>query len=746
MASFCFLKSPFFRCLMTRVPAGGPTDLSVRAVGQFGQVGRVGLAGLVGLIGLVGSVWGAPAMVLQSPDGQVTWSLEAGDEQRHVWTLRRGDEAMVLPSALGLVVDGVDLGFDSEAREGERFEGQADFPWHGGKDRIATAWRGLIVDFTQQGTAQRWALEVRAFNDALAMRYRLAATTGTLVQTRTVSAERTDWRLPTGATVWSQDNINNYEGVHEEHALSALPEGRKIGPPLVARTAGGAWLAITEAAQFHASGMTLRALGDGRFGAVFEDDPGGWALEAPLGEEDKGFVATPWRVVLVGADLDALVNADAVPALCPPPDPEWFPQGALTEWVRPGRALWNWWSGSTVAYSAQRWWIDQTAAMGFEHYLVDAGWENEWPADGGDQWAQLAELCAYGAGRDIGVFVWKNFRELRDAQERIAFFDAVAAAGVAGIKIDFMDSESQEITRFTTACLGEAAERRLMINFHGAVKPTGEARTFPNEVTREGVRGLEYNKWDALPPRHYATVAFTRYLAGHGDFTPGTLNPEFLKGTTLAAQLAMAVIQTSPLTHWADRPELYLKSEALDVIRAIPSTWERTVVLAGSRPEDLAAMARLRDGAWFVAVINGREAARDYTFDLTFLDQGDYHCRLVRDVPEAADALAVEESTVQRRGRMTVALSGGGGALAVFSKLRLTPHGGVIGEGEGVRIGVAHPGARVRYTLDGADPAEGGEMVEGGGIALTGPAWLRAVIVEGDGTGASVSARYHAPQ
>jgi alpha-glucosidase len=122
----------------------------------------------------------------------------------------------------------------------------------------------------------------------------------------------------------------------------------------------------------------------------------------------------------------------------------------------------------------------------------------------------------------------------------------------------------------------DAAEYKLMVNFHGANKPTGEPRTYPNEMTREGILGLEYNKWSDIPPSHYATLPFTRYLAGHGDFTPCTFNPEKLKGTTVSLQLASTVVFTSPLMHWADQWKFYLASPAVDVIKQIPSVWEET--------------------------------------------------------------------------------------------------------------------------------------------------------------------------
>jgi alpha-glucosidase len=253
------------------------------------------------------------------------------------------------------------------------------------------------------------------------------------------------------------------------------------------------------------------------------------------------------------------------------------------------------------------------------------------------------------------------------AEERLAFFKRCREVGVAGVKIDFMDAESKDVIDFYTAALKDAAEYKLMINFHGANKPTGEARTWPNEITREGVRGLEYNKWSALPPQHYAALPFTRYLAGHGDFTPCTFNPDMLKATTVTMQLATAIVYTSPLLHWADKPHFYLNSPAVDLIKQIPSTWDQTIVLADSKIGELAAFARRKDDVWFVGIINAGPE-RQYDLNLSFLDEGEYNAVLVRDRTDNPADITVENNTVNCEQKLTVEMCLGGGFVARFSR------------------------------------------------------------------------------
>jgi alpha-glucosidase len=231
--------------------------------------------------------------------------------------------------------------------------------------------------------------------------------------------------------------------------------------------------------------------------------------------------------------------------------------------------------------------------------------------------------------------------------------------------LDFMDSESKAVIDFYTAVLEEAAEYELMVDFHGANKPTGESRPYPNEMTREGIRGLEYNKWSALPAAHYATLPFTRLLAGHGDFTPCTFNPEMLKGTTFALQLATAICYTSPLMFYADEPERYLRTPAVDVIKAIPSVWDETIVLPGSELGRLAAIARRRGPVWFVGLINGG-AARRYELDLDFLGEGRFQSVQLGDNPTRADDLIRSTSVVSASTSLAVAMNAGGGSVVML--------------------------------------------------------------------------------
>jgi len=177
--------------------------------------------------------------------------------------------------------------------------------------------------------------------------------------------------------------------------------------------------------------------------------------------------------------------------------------------------------------------------------------------------------------------------------------------GVVGVKIDFLDHEAREVIDLYETLLREAARHELMVDFHGANKPTGQARTWPNELTREAVRGMEGRTTDRAV--HDATLPFTRYLAGPGDYTPVVLGDR-RRETSWPHQIATAAIFTSPLLVYGANPKSLLENPAVELIKALPSTWDETIVLPGSSIGEVAAFARRKGDQWFVAVLNGPEA------------------------------------------------------------------------------------------------------------------------------------------
>ena len=606
-------------------------------------------------------------VIVQSPNGQVQTTV-ASEAGRLTWSVKFNGQQVLAPSPLGVTVDGVDYGAADELGKVATRAVREKFPWRGAKSEINV--RGIQAQVAVRNRSGAWQLEFRCFDNAVAWRAILPGSGA-----RRVTGEATAWVLPAGTAAWCNPNTANYEGIHERWAVNEIPSERftnGIAMPVTLELPGGGFAAITEADVMGYSGVTLEPTGAWRLTSSFRDDPNGWTM--------NGEIRTPWRVLMLAADLNGLVNCDVIPALCPPPDPTLFPRGIRTDYLKPGRCLWQWWAYDDPGthWSKQHWFVDQAAALNCQYYLVDEGWEHtrqEWAVEGKTAWQRMKELCDYAAGKGVGIWVWRGWTYMENRQwpgletqeKREDFFRRCAEAGVKGAKIDFMDSESHDRLAFYEACLRTAAKYKVMVNFHGANKPAGEARTWPNEMTREGIRGLEYNKWSTSPPGHYASLPFTRYLAGHGDFTPTTFQAKFQKGTTVAQQLACAVVTTSPILCWADKPDVYLASPVVDVIKAMPPVWDETRVLPGSQIGEVAILARRSGTEWYVGVVNG-PTARTCTLDFSFLGRGKFKADYFADAPGDGSQFAIERNVEVKARTRTISLSPGGGFVARFHR------------------------------------------------------------------------------
>jgi len=300
--------------------------------------------------------------------------------------------------------------------------------------------------------------------------------------------------------------------------------------------------------------------------------------------------------------------------------------------------------------------------LGFEYHVIEGFW-SRWPDE------QLKELVDYSRQRGVGLILWKHSRQLRTPEARDEFFNKLRQAGAAGAKIDFFDHEHKEVVDLYTTLLSEAAKRRLVVNFHGANKPTGESRTFPNELIREAVRGMEASRLQERAV-HNVVLPFTRFLAGHADYTPvhfGTRRGD----TTWAHQIATAAVFTEPLLTYGAHPTNLLASAAVEMIKSIPAAWDETIVLAPSEIGEVAVFARRSGDRWFLAIING-PAQRTIKVPLTFL-RGAQQASIVRDDPAESAALKLEKTMVQPKDSLAIDLVAGGGFIARFETRSKTP-------------------------------------------------------------------------
>jgi alpha-glucosidase len=578
---------------------------------------------------------------LKSPDGKIAVTITTGEHLNY--TVKFHGKAAVETSALGVMIDGKDLG------QGATFAGKPvvekineTYPMFGNHRLAVNRCDATLIPLTSAGVA--WQLEVRVFNDGAGCRYRLPGDGA-----RHIDGESSEWKIPVGATIWSQSASNtSYEARYEAAIVGQQPKNLQIMAPATIKLANGAGYAMmTEANSINYSDMSLLVEGNS-FKAFFRNSRNGW--------DASGEIVSPWRVTVLTADLNRLANSDIIKNLCPPPAPEL----AEAAWIRPGRSTWGWLSCYCAPKLAdQKEWIDRTKALGFEYYLIDDGWR-DWNGGGDHAWNAMAELVKYAKAQGVDLWAWVHCKYVRQPEERAEYFKRAKSAGIVGLKIDFMEPASTEWVNWYDDTLRDAAARQLMIDFHGAVKPTGRERTWPNEMTREAIAGREQGKSPAL---HDTTLPFLRYVQGHADFTSTLFMPDRLNGSSFAHELAMAVVFTSPYLCMGDNPKNYLKSEAVDVLKAIPAVWDETIVLPGSEIGEQAAFARRHGREWFVGVINGQMPRREI-IPLKFLGKGTFKLVELADSPERNDVLVRTEHTVTAKDLLTLPLRKDGGYLA----------------------------------------------------------------------------------
>ncbi|MFB9677602.1 glycoside hydrolase family 97 catalytic domain-containing protein [Streptosporangium vulgare] len=503
-------------------------------------------------------------------------------------TVTRREEVVLDRVRLGFVLDGTELGTaDAElVRVSERTV-RDRFRARSGKSVGEHEYehREIVYAF-REAAGVEWRVILRVARDGVAIRYALPALDGTA----RVTGDRTAVTLPAGSRSWVLDYQTWYEtprfGVD-----SAELAGGAYGLPFLVRVDETNHVLITE------SGIDGRFAGAHVEAEEFED--GGPTLRFALADESvevtRG-VVTPWRVFLVGP-LAELVSSLLVDELAPAASPE-LEEAA---WVRPGRAAWSWWSDfySGAQLDKQKHFVDVAADLGWEHLLIDCGWEETW----------VPEIVSYAGSRGVQVHLWTIWRDLNSPEDlrKLALW---RSWGVAGIKVDFMESESKDRYRWYDTILAETARLGLMVNFHGSVIPRGWGRTFPQVIGYEAIRGAEYYVFfenQALTAAHNVIQPFTRNVVGGMDATPvafGAAN----RTTSDGHELGLSVAFECGITHFADHVDAYAgRPLAARFLAEQAPYWAETVLLAGD-PDSHAVVARRSGDRWFVGGIATGEA------------------------------------------------------------------------------------------------------------------------------------------
>ena len=604
------------------MPAAAPRVLRLR------RTLSAALGGLLGTAFLTAPAAAAEPLSwsVTGPDRAVQARLALDDGGRLTFGVDRAGATVLFPAPIGLRTTAADLS------AGLSFSSRADrtvrerYTRTTGKQRVRDVRLAeSTFAFTGAGGA-RLDVVVRVSAEGAAYRYVLPAG-------GTVTGEASSFVLPADAPAWLLPYSPNYENERVQTTAGTAAPGDYGFPSLF--LVGANYALLTESDV------------DGRYaGARLSHGAGSGAYTIELADpriEATGRLATPWRTAIVG-DLATVTSSMLVDDLAPPA------KITDTSWVRPGTTAWSWLSehSSPADPARQRQYIDFAARNGWPYVLIDEGWSADWVPD----------VVRYARARGIDVQLWFHWTGLDTDQERDTVLPLIRSWGVAGVKVDFMDSDSQARLRWYDDILAATAGQRLMVNFHGATVPRGVQRTWPHVMTLEAVRGAEQFRTRAATNTIFP---FTRNVVGGMDYTPVTWAVTD-RDTTDAHEVALAVVYESGWQHPADRPETYESHpEALRTLNQVPAAWDESRLLAGA-PGQETVMARRHGDRWFVGGISA-VTARTFSTPLSFLGGGRHLAETLRD----GDGGLVRESRIVRRGdTLTVPERTNGGFVTVL--------------------------------------------------------------------------------
>lgn len=608
-----------------------------------------------------------------SPDGRIAMTVDNGSVLSYRITFN--GETLVDKSPLGfefVAEEPMTGGFTLTEKPTSRYMSEEWIPVVKNKhDKVHSAWNETTLKLQETGGLRRkMDMEVKVFDGGVAFRYHLYD--DHRLVTREISQEMTGFCLPDGAHAWVADyegHVTSQEKEFFKTAVTGIKEEAVIALPLLAEAGPQKWLAITEAHVDNYPGFFLGAK-DGRLQTMLSPIPGYDNVKARFDDE----ITTPWRVILIGDNPGQFIESEIIRTLNPPCAIE------DTEWIKPGLCAWDhWWSGEVkMEMDVIKEYIDLASAQGWPYMLIDWQWYgpyNEAKADITKPAPQLdmPEILRYAKEKGVRIWLWLYSSDVNRNDAYKEAFKLYQKWGVAGIKIDFMDRQDQYMVNWYRRIIEEAAKCQLMVNLHGAYKPDGIERTWPNMMTREGVMGNEYNKWGTgITADHNVKLAFTRMLAGPMDYTPGGFlnvtaenhkaQQPALVPNTRCAELSKFVIYESPLTVVCDHPTHISGQAGSDFLKLVHTQWDEIRFIGGA-PEEYIAMAKRSADEWFIGIMNN-STKRSVTIDTSFLGEGSYVITYWSDGKNPTDVIK-KTVTVKAGKPIKVNLNSAGGYVAI---------------------------------------------------------------------------------
>ena len=393
--------------------------------------------------------------------------------------------------------------------------------------------------------------------------------------------------------------------------------------------------------------------------------------------------AFPWRVIALTSDDAQLLTTEIIYKLADPCELE------DVSWIKPGKVAWDWWNDNNIYgvdfkaginTETYKYYIDFASVYNLDYIILDEGWYHLEDVLKIKKDIDVKELIRYGKEKDVGIILWVTWKGLDDKLEEA--LSTYAEWGAKGVKVDFMQRDDQPMVEYYWRVAKIAAEKKLLVNFHGAYKPTGIRRSYPNVITREGVQGLEHCKWSAdSDPEHNLTLPFIRQVAGPMDYTPGAMKNATERNFmdvfsspmslgTRCHQLGMYVVYESPMQMLADNPSNYYKEEdAMKFLSRVPTVWDDTKILE-AKLGDHVLTARRSGDTWYIGGMTDW-SPRIFKFDLDFLKDGEYTIEIWQDGVNAdrhASDYKYLELPVDKTSQLEVKMAPGGGWAAIITK------------------------------------------------------------------------------
>lgn len=512
--------------------------------------------------------------------------------------------------------------------------------------------QGILKLKESSETGRRINFVFRTYNEGMAFRYMVPRQPK--LETLELAEENSTFFFPTGSRGWAlqlQGYATNYESEFISQPLWKIQPGSILGLPLLIETLQGKWMAVTEANITNYAGMYLTpTLGNPE---TFESRLSPHPLESKPKVKVKTPMQSPWRVFLLGATPGTLIENNSLLLHLNAPS-----RIADTTWIRPGKAAWHWWNGTIAKQTdfeegmntdTMLHYVDFAANHNLEYFLIDDGWHQGTSEEGditkNKPGLDLDRVIRYAKKKNVGILLWLHWKRAQAQMEEA--FRRYEQWGIAGVKIDFMNRDDQEMVQLYHRMASLGAKHRLLINLHGAYKPDGLRRTWPNLITREAVLGLEWNKFSTrCSPLHDVTLPFTRMLAGPMDYTPGAFrtvsrkefrsrSKEPVAQGTRCHQLAMYVVYESPLQMLVDYPAAYRGELGIEFLKRIPTSWDATRVVQGQVGEYIT-IARQNGNEWYVGSLTNWNS-RKLHIPLNFLGTGKYIAEVYSDVAPVKD-------------------------------------------------------------------------------------------------------------